>query len=107
MHIAHLPGLTHFSADKFLPELVYGSAGARAFLLSLEPGQGLPARRDPEEVVCYVVEGRVRFQEGEETAALAAGDLAGTAQGALRGVTALERAVVLWVHLANKDLSRD
>ncbi len=101
MRIVHLPDCGRFRAEKFLPELVYGSTGARAFLLRLEPGQGLPPRRDTEEVVCYVIEGRARLtQEGEE-ALLQAGDLAGIAPGAHRALTALDRAVILWIHLAS------
>ncbi len=96
-----------FKADKFQPELVYGSEGARAFLLCLEPGQGLPRRRDSEEVVCYVVEGRVRVREDNEETELAAGDLTGIVAGSLRNITALERAVVLWIHVAEKDSACD
>ncbi len=85
MRITHLPELVTFAPDKFLPELVYGSEGARAFLLCLEPGQGLPPRRDSEEVVCYVLEGRVRVCEAEEAAELAAGDITGLPAGSWRG----------------------
>ena len=102
MREARLSELRKFSATKFLPELVYGSAGARAFLLCLEPGQGLPPRADSEEVVCYVIEGRVRFRRAEEELTLAAGDLAGADPGEARGVTADERAVVLWIQIENR-----
>ena len=84
-------------------ELVYGSPGARIFLLCLEPGQGLPTRRDSEEVVCYVLEGRVRFQRGEEALDLKSGDLAGVDPGESRSITAEERAVVLWMQIAKQD----
>ena len=104
MRVTHLADLYVFSSGKFRPEVAYGSSGARVFLLCLEPGQGLPARRDAEEVVCYVVEGRLRLREGEEEVELAAGDLAGVAPGACRALTARERAVVLWIHLTNKDV---
>ena len=104
MREARLSELRKFSATKFLPELVYGSAGARIYLLCLEPGQGLPLRRDSEEVVCYVLEGRVRFQRGDEELTLAADDLAGVNAGEARGVTAEERAVVLWIHIANRGV---
>jgi len=100
MREARLSQLRKFSTTKFLPELVYGSAGARIFLLCLEPGQGLPLRRDSEEVVCYVLEGRVRLRRGEEELTLAADDLAGVDPGEVRGVTAEERSVVLWIQIA-------
>jgi quercetin dioxygenase-like cupin family protein len=102
MREAHLSELRRFSTTKFLPELVYGSAGARVFLLCLEPGQGLPLRRDSEEVVCYVLEGRLRLRRGEEDLKLEAGDLVGVGPGELRGITAEVRAVVLWIQLANR-----
>jgi len=103
MRVTRLSDHVAFSTDKFLPELLHGSEGVRVFLLCLEPGQNLPPRRDAEEVVCYVVEGRVRFREGAEEALLTAGDLTGAAPGAVRAITAVERAVVLWIHLADKD----
>ena len=104
MREAHLSQLRRFSATKFLPELVYGSAGARVFLLCLEAGQGLPLRRDSEEVVCYVLEGRVRLRRGEEDLKLGAGDLVGVDPGEERGVTAEERAVVLWMQIAERGV---
>jgi quercetin dioxygenase-like cupin family protein len=99
---ARLSNLRRFSPSKALPELVYGSAGARVFLLCLEPGQGLPARRDSEEAVCYVVEGSVTLRRGEEELSLSVGDLAGVAPGELRSVTAEERSVVLWMQIAER-----
>ena len=107
MHIVHLPGLTTFRPEKFLPELVYGSAGVHAFLLCLVPGQGLPPRRDSEEVVCYVIEGRVRLTVGEEETLLEAGDLAGVAPGVLRSLAAAARAVVLWIHVGNSGTATE
>ncbi len=107
MRDARLPNLRRFSPSKAQMELVYGSPGARIFLLCLEPGQGLPARRDSEEVVCYVVEGRVRFSRGAEELALAGDDLAGAAPGELRSITAEERSVVLWAQIANRETGRE
>jgi quercetin dioxygenase-like cupin family protein len=107
MDAVHLPALRAFSTPKFEPRLVYGSAGARVFQLCLEPGQGLPTRVDSEEVLCYVIEGRVRLARGEEVLALEAGDLVGVAAGEERGLHAETRAVVLWVQLAEKDTGRD
>ncbi len=104
MRVTHLRDLCTFSPDKFLPALVYGSEGARVFLLCLEPGQGLPPRRDTEEVVCYVVEGRARLTHDEEEVLLEAGDLAVVAPGARRAVVAVARAVLLWIHLAGPDV---
>jgi quercetin dioxygenase-like cupin family protein len=103
MRLTHLSDRVTFSSDKFLPELLRGWEGVRVFLLCLEPGQGLPPRRDAEEVVCYLVEGRARFCEGAEEAVLSAGDLTGAAPGAVRAITAVERAVVLWIQIAGKD----
>jgi quercetin dioxygenase-like cupin family protein len=96
----HLPDLRRFRPSKFLPTLVYGAGGARAFLLCLEPGQGLPPRPDSEEVLCYLIEGRARFTRGEETVALQAGDLIGAAPGEKRAIIAEERTVALWIHIA-------
>ncbi len=90
----------HFRPGKFLPELVYGSDGARVFLLCLEPGQGLPARADSEEMICYCLEGRAKLTLGDEAVPLSAGEIAGADPGAIRGIEAEERSVILWIHLA-------
>ena len=65
-----LPEAYEFLPGKFFPRLVYGSERARAFLLCLEAGQGLPARADSEEMVCYVLEGRGKLTVGEEVEVL-------------------------------------
>jgi len=88
-----------FRPGKFLPELVYGSDRVRVFLLCLEPGQGLPARVDSEEMFCCCLEGKARLTLGEETVSLSAGEIAGADGGAVRGIEAEERCVVLWAHL--------
>jgi quercetin dioxygenase-like cupin family protein len=103
----HLLDLRRFRPDKFLPTLVYGTRGARAFLLCLEPGQGLPPRPDSEEVLCYLMEGRARFTRAGEVVTLQAGDLIGAAPGEERGIVAEERAVALWIHIAAPDEQHD
>jgi quercetin dioxygenase-like cupin family protein len=103
--LTHLTGMYSFASDKFLPQLVHGSDGARAFLLCLEPGQGLGPRSDSEEMLCYVVEGRARLTLGEDVLSASAGDLGSAAPGEVRGIEAEERCVVLWVHLA-EELTR-
>jgi len=90
----------HFRPGKFLPELVYGSDGARVFLLCLKPGQGLPARADSEEMVCCCLEGRATLTLGDDTLSLSAGEVAAADPGALRGIVAEERSVVLWMHVS-------
>lgn len=107
MNQVHLLDRCRFRPDKFLPTLVYGSSGARVFLLCLEPGQGLPRRPDSEEVLCYVMEGRARFTRAGEAVTLQAGDLVGAAPGEERGIVAEERTVALWIHIAAADEQHD
>ncbi len=107
MEPSHLPDHYRFRPDKFLPTLVYGTRGARAFLLCLEPGQGLPRRPDSEEVLCYLIEGRARFARAGGEVMLRAGDLIGAAPGEERGIVAEERTVALWIHLAAVDDTHD
>ncbi len=103
MEQTHLPERCRFHPGKFLPTLIYGSRRARAFLLCLEPGQGLPVRPDSEEVLCYLIEGRARFLGDGGAVTLRPGDLIGAAPGAARGIEAEERSVVLWIHIATAD----
>jgi quercetin dioxygenase-like cupin family protein len=95
-----------FRTEKFLPQLVYGSEGIRVFLLCLEPGQGLSPRADPEELLCYLIQGRAKLTLGDEVMSVSAGDLAAAAPGQVRGIEAEERSVALWVHAA-EGRSRD
>ena len=97
-----LPEAYEFLPGKFFPRLVYGSDRARAFLLCLEAGQGLPARADSEEMVCYVIEGRAKLTIGEESFEVSGGDVAAAGPGEVRGIDAAERCVVLWVHVSGK-----
>jgi len=85
---------------KFFPRLVYGSERARAFLLCLEAGQGLPPRADSEEMVCYVIERRAKRPIGEASGEASAGDFAAAGPGEVRGIESAERCVVLWVHVS-------
>jgi quercetin dioxygenase-like cupin family protein len=94
---------SEFRPEKFLPRLLYGSPRARAFLLSLEPGQGLPPRPDSEEAICLLIEGTARLTVGAEVFDAAAGDFAAAAAGDIRGIEARERCVALWVHLSERD----
>jgi quercetin dioxygenase-like cupin family protein len=91
-----------FRPGKFLPELVYGSDRARVFLLCLEPGQGLPARSDSEEMVCCCLEGKAKLRLGDDSLSLSAGEIAGADAGAVRGIEAEERCLVLWVHASSR-----
>jgi quercetin dioxygenase-like cupin family protein len=100
MRPKRLPELCSFRRGKFLPQLVYGSEGARAFLLCLEAGQALNARADSEELLCYVIEGRAKLTLGEDVVSASAGDFAAAAAGEVRGIEAEERCVALWVHVA-------
>ena len=95
-----LPEAYEFLPGKFFPRLVYGSDRARAFLLCLEAGQGLPARADSEEMVCYVIEGRAKLTIGEQSFEVSGGDVAAAGPGEVRGIDAAERCVVLWVHVS-------
>ncbi|MFB3882664.1 MAG: cupin domain-containing protein [Armatimonadota bacterium] len=97
-HCRFLPG-------KFLPELVYGSDRLRVFLLCLEPGQGLPARADSEEMVCYCVEGRANLTLGEATLPLSAGEIAAAEPGTVRGIEAKGRCIVLWAQISGGSAS--
>ena len=98
-----LSDASEFRTEKFLPRLIYGSPRARAFLLSLEPGQGLPARPDSEEAICLLLEGKALLTVGTEVFEVAAGDFAAAAAGEIRGIEASERCVALWVHLSERD----
>jgi quercetin dioxygenase-like cupin family protein len=100
MRRSRLPDKQAFSSERFLPTLVYGSERVRAFLLCLEPGQGLPVRADSEEMVCCVLEGRGKVTVGEEVEEVRAGDLVGAAPGEARGIEAEERLVALWVQVS-------
>jgi quercetin dioxygenase-like cupin family protein len=93
-----------FRSGKFLPELVYGSDRARAFLLCFQPGQGLPPRADSEEMLCCCIQGRARLTLGEETVPLSAGEIAAAGPGMIRGIEADERCVLLWLHLSKGQL---
>ena len=90
-----------FGPGKFLPELVYGSDRVRVFLLCLEPGQGLPPRADSEEMICHCLEGRVKLTLGDESVPLSAGEIAAADAGMVRGVEAVERSAVIWLHVSN------
>jgi len=70
------------------------------FLLCLEPGQGLPARPDPEEMVCYLVDGRATVTIGDQALSLAGGDFAAAGAGEVRGIEAQERTTALWIHIS-------
>jgi quercetin dioxygenase-like cupin family protein len=96
----HLPAKLSFSRERFLPQLIHGSERVRAFLLCLEPGQGLPARADSEEMLCCVLEGRGLLTIGDQTAEVSAGDFATAAAGEVRGIEAKERMAALWVHVS-------
>ena len=105
MRPQHLPKSESFLAAKFMPRLVYGSARVRAFLLCLEPGQGLEARVDSEELLCYVVEGRAEVTVEGEALHMSAGDFAAVRAGGLRGIAAEERTVALWIHVSGMQAS--
>ena len=98
-----LSDASEFRPEKFLPRLLYGSPRARAFLLSLEPGQGLPPRPDSEEAICLLLDGRAHLTVGAEVFDVAAGDFAVAAAGEIRGIEASERCVALWVHLSARE----
>ncbi len=104
MKPTRLPGGCEFLPDKFLPRLVYGSGRTRAFLLCLNPGQGLAPRGDSEEMVCYLVEGRAKLTIGREEHQVSAGDFAAAAPGEGRGIEAQERCVVLWVQVGGAQV---
>jgi len=107
MRSIRLTDRCRFSTRRFLPELVHGSDRVRVFLLCLEPGQGLPARADSEEMICYLIEGRAKVMLGEQVITVAAGDLAVAEAGEIRGIEAEERTVALWVHLSNRSSSAE
>jgi quercetin dioxygenase-like cupin family protein len=92
-----------FRPGKFRPKLVHGSPRVRAFLLCLEPGQGLPPRHDSEEVLCYVIRGSARLSIGEESYTTSAGEFAAAEPGQTRGIEAEEQCVVLWVHISSGE----
>jgi quercetin dioxygenase-like cupin family protein len=88
-----------FRPGKFLPELVYGSDRLRVFLLCLEAGQGLAARADSEEMVCCCLEGKAKLTLGDDRVSLSAGEIAGAEAGAVRGIEAQERCLLLWMQV--------
>ena len=98
-----LSDASEFRPEKFLPRLLYGSARARAFLLSLEPGQGLPPRPDSEEAICLLLDGKARLTVGAEVFDVAAGDFAAASAGEIRGIEASERCAAIWVHLSARE----
>jgi len=100
MRPQHLRDGREFRSDKFMPRLVYGSDAVRAFVLCLEPGQGLAPRVDSEEMVCCVIEGRAKLTVGREVYSVSAGDVAAAPPGETRGIEAEDRCVVLWVHVS-------
>ncbi len=102
MRPRHLEHTYSAPPGKFYPQLVHGSDRVRVFLLCLEPGQGLNARPDSEEMLCYVVEGRARLAIGREVFDVSAGDLAAAGPGEVRGIEAAERCVALWVHVPDE-----
>lgn len=99
MEPVNLPASTAFSDDRFYPQLLYGSTCLRAFLVCLEPGQGLPTRADSEEAVCYVISGRGRLTLGDRVLTIAAGDVAAAGPGERRGLEAEVRMTALWLHI--------
>ncbi len=100
MRPQHLRDGCEFRSNKFMPQLIYGSDAVRAFLLCLEPGQGLAPRADSEETVCYVIEGRAKLTIGGEERQVSSGDFAAAAPGERRGIEAEERCVALWLHVS-------
>ncbi len=102
MKPSRLEDQCQFRPGKFLPKLIYGSPAARVFLLCLEPGQGLPPRPDSEEMICYLVRGQAALTIGQETSTASAGDFAAAPAGAIRGITAEEQCVALWVHISGR-----
>ena len=89
-----------FRSDKFFPRLIYGSGRLRAFLLCLEPGQGLAPRADSEELVCWLIEGRASLRIGEDVHEVSPGDFAVAAPGEVRGIEAEKRCVAVWVQVS-------
>ncbi len=100
MKPVRLADICRFRPTKFLPELIHGSDRARVFLLCLEPEQGLPARADCEEMICYCVEGKATLTLGDETVSLSAGQVASAEAGMVRGMKAEERCVTVWVQVS-------
>jgi quercetin dioxygenase-like cupin family protein len=105
MRPQHLLENGSFSDKRFFPQLVYGSSRVRAFLLCLEPGQGLPPRDDSEEMLCCMIEGRAKLTVGEETFTVSAGDLAAAAPGQVRAIEAASRVTALWIHIGAQSES--
>jgi|GEM_PF-1851265 quercetin dioxygenase-like cupin family protein len=103
MRPVDLASKVSFSSDRFLPQLVYGSDRVRVFLLSLEPGQGLPPRPDSEEMVCLLLEGRARLTIGNRECAISAGQMAAAGPGEVRAIRAEERVVALWIHVSARS----
>jgi len=103
MKLIRIAETCQFRSDKFLPELLCGSAGARVFALCLERGQGLSPRSDSEEAVCFLVEGRGTIRLADATFPMAAGDVAVAPAGTVRGLEADSRCVALWVQVSQKD----
>jgi quercetin dioxygenase-like cupin family protein len=107
MRPTHLPDKLVFSAHRFFPQLVYGSERVRAFLLCLEPGQGLPPRADSEEMLCCILEGRGSLTIGDQVMAAAAGDVAAASPGEVRGIQAQERMTALWIQVGGAGGGHD
>jgi quercetin dioxygenase-like cupin family protein len=103
MRPVRLSDRCRFRPGKLLPELVYGSDRVRVFLLCLEPGQGLPARADSEEMVCCCLEGKAKLTLCDETVSLSAGEIAGADAGMVRGIEAEDRCVVLWAQVSKRN----
>lgn len=99
MEPVRLTDRASFRPERFLPWLIYGSGRARAFLVCLEPGQGLAPRADPEEMLCYVLAGQGRLTLGEAAHEVSAGHFAAAGPGERRGLEATERLIALWVHI--------
>lgn len=102
MKPARPPETCQFRSDKCYPRLVYGSPGVRVFLLCLESGQGLPPRRDSEEMICWMIQGRARLTVGQDLFEVSAGDFAAAGPGEVRGIEAEGRSVALWVHISRR-----
>jgi len=96
-----------FRPDKFRPALLHGSPRARAFLLCLEPGQGLDPRPDSEEMLCCLLQGRAELTVAGETITLSPGDFASAPAGETRGLRAAERSILLYLHLSSGPASHD
>lgn len=65
-----------FAPDRPLPQLVANTAGMRAVVFGLEPGQAIPPHTSTSTVLMQAVEGRGRFRVGDEERAVRPGDVA-------------------------------